>query len=118
MTEERVIQLIALVVAELTVLFGWLAILAAVLYFVNRRVNRIAPPGSKMEPWGWLIGMACFCFWPAAVVLSVVFLREPKWARVGRACAIGGLLNVSAAVLAAELITVVLYVQFPEYIPR
>lgn len=118
MSEERVVQLVALVVAELIVGAGWLVILGFALFLVNRHVSRTAPPGSRMEPWGWLVGIASFCFWPAAIVLGVIFLRDPKTVRVGRACVVGGLMNVSAAVVIALVVTAVLYLQFPEYLPR
>lgn len=117
MDEERVVQLVALVVAEMIVGFGWLVLATVVIVLVNRRVSRLSP-GTKMEPWGWLVGLASFCFWPAAIVLGIVFLRDPKRVRVGRACVFGGLLNMTAAVVTGLVLTAVLYLEFPEYLPR
>ena len=88
-----------------------------VIVFVNRHVSRLAP-GGKMERWGWFMGLASFCFWPAAIVLGIVFLRDPKQVRIGRACVIGGLLNVTMAVVISCVITAILFLKFPEYIPR
>lgn len=115
--EERTIQLIALVIAEMFVGFTWILFATIVIVFVNRHVSRLAP-GGKMETWGWAMGVASFCFWPAAIVLGIVFLRDPKQVRIGRACVIGGLLNVTMAVVISCVITAVLYLKFPEYIPR
>jgi len=115
--EERTIQLIALVIAEMFVGFVWLVIATFTIVMVNRRVSRLAP-GGEMERWGWIMGLASSCFWPAAIVLGIVFLRDPKQVRIGRACVIGGLLNVTMAVVISCVITAALYLKFPEYIPR
>lgn len=117
MSEERTVELVALIFAEILVGFTWLVILAISILLVNRRVSRLSPD-TKMETWGWFMGLASFCFWPAAIVLGIVFLRDPKHVRIGRACVIGGLLNVTLAVVAGLVITAVLYLQFPEYIPK
>lgn len=116
--DERSIQLLALVVAETIVAVVWLAVLAVSIVLVNRHVRRVAPPESRMESWGWAVGFASFCFWPAAIALGAMYLRDPKTVRVGRACVIGGLLNFTSAVVIAEILTAVLYIRFPEYIPR
>lgn len=117
MSEDRVIQLVALVIAELVVGFTWAIVLTLSIVLVNRRVSRMSP-GTKMERWGWAMGALSFCFWPAAIVLGIVFLRDPKQVRIGRACVIGGLANITAAVITGMAITAALYIGFPEYIPK
>ncbi|MFO0760291.1 MAG: hypothetical protein U0359_27665 [Byssovorax sp.] len=101
------------------VLLGWVAVVALLVVFLNRRVARIeaaspTPPGGSEND--LLFYALSIFFWPAALVCAVHFMKDAKTARMARTCGVLGLVHVSAIVIAtcAGMIAVAAYL--PEWL--
>lgn len=118
---DLIIHYVAVAIAVILVLVGWL-VLAGVAAFALRRwtQGRIATlPEGREEEGGalrWVMALVSFLFWPTALVLGLYFLRKPETARTGLWCFYALLLYVTASVLLADAIVIGVALLRPEWL--
>jgi hypothetical protein len=120
-SSDLIIHYVAVAIAVVFVLAGWLIIAGLAAFFLRRWTKgQIAKlPEGQQEEGGalrWVMALVSFLFWPTAVVLGIYFLRKPRTARTGLWCIYALLAYITASVLLADAIVVGVAVLRPEWL--
>lgn len=91
MSQDLIVHIVAVVIADGCVGFGWLAILLVCVYLVRKWRDSVLArgmPGEEDNLGGlrWLVYAGSLLFWPAGLILGLVFLRKPATAPIGATC--------------------------------
>jgi hypothetical protein len=121
--DDALIVLLATLIADGIVGVGWLGLAAVVVVLLRARVRMLlaAEPDAPDEPEGavrWLCFGGSLLFWPAGVILTILFLQKAATARAGQVCAWMLLAYVSASVVLAIAIVTVGAAMFPALLVR
>ena len=119
--QSRSMQMVAMVTACFIVIAAWVAVVVLSVIFINRRTARIEREQPGVEPkddeLAFLYYALSIFFWPAAFILGVAFMREARTVRIGRICAILGLVDISVIVLLTCIGMVAVAAYAPELLP-
>ena len=118
MGSEAGVTVLAMGIACVVVLLGWAVAVVLTIVFMNRRVRRLeaTTPRAGSELALLFYALSVF-FWPAALVCTILFLREAKTAHQGRVCGILGLVQVSVVVVLTCVGMFALAVYRPDWLP-
>ena len=118
MEREAGVIVLAMGIACVIVLLGWTVAVVLAIVFMNRRVRRLEATGRRAgSELALLFYAVSACFWPGALVCTILFLREAKTAHQGRVCGIIGLAQVSLIVLLTCVGMFALAVYRPDWLP-
>lgn len=120
--EQTVPMVLIMSIACLIVVVGWAVVFVVAVIFLNKRVatvERMQPhqPAEKNEM-ALLLYALCVFFWPAGFLLGFYFLKEARSARMGRVCAILGLVDISVIVILTCAGMIALAIFAPQWLPR
>ncbi len=111
MDPDLIVHFVAVIIADGCVGFGWLASLLLSVYLIRGWRDRVLARGMPGEEddlgaLKWLAYGGSLVFWPAGLILGLVFLRKPATAPVGANCLYLMLAYFTfAVVLAIALVT-------------
>lgn len=119
---ESAAQVVILAIASFVVLASWIAACVLFVLFLNRRVARLERENPGVEPedseLAFLFYALSLFFWPAALLLGIHFMSKVETVRIGRVCAILGLVDVSVIVLLTCAGLVILAAVAPDLLPH
>ncbi len=120
MSQDLIVHFVAVVIADGCVGFGWLAILLVCVYVIRKWRDGVLARGMPGEEddlgaLKWLVYAGSLLFWPAGLILGLVFLRKPATAPIGAMCLYLVLAYVTFAVVVAITGVTVAAVLAPEW---
>jgi hypothetical protein len=99
---DHAVLRLAMAIACCIVIAGWAVAAGLLVVFLNRRVRRLeaaAPGPYPRDDIALLYYALSALVWVAALVLTIVLMREAKTARSGRVCGVIGVVHISLIVL-------------------
>jgi hypothetical protein len=117
--QDLIVHFVAVGIADSCVFFGWLAMMTIGVFAVRHwRASVLARSlGDEEDNLGalrWVVYGCSLVFWPAALVMGLVFLRKPATARVGATCFYLLFAYVSFCVVLAIALVTTAAVLWPE----
>ena len=118
--QDLVVHFVAVGIAGGWVLFGWLVMMAVGIFAVRRWRDGVVARGfadeeDNLGALRWVVYGCALVFWPAALVMGLVFLRKPATARVGATCFYLMFVYVTFCVIAAIALVTTAAVLWPEW---
>ena len=116
---DLIVHFVAVGIANACVGIGWLVVLVLAVFGIRRWRDAVLARGTgEEEQLGglkWLAYVLAITFWPAAVVLGLLFLRKRATARAGAVCFYLLLAYISFCVVVAIALVTGAAVLYPEW---